>query len=77
MITTIILIALLLFAAHKLGIKTDTKNQVLGGVCAGIARHFKLAPNVVRALAVIFILVTDDLTIALYFLLWATLPSRR
>jgi phage shock protein PspC (stress-responsive transcriptional regulator) len=71
----IVVMAVLLIAAHKEGIKANQYNKVLGGVCSGIAQYAKMNPPLVRALTVLFILVTGGFAILLYILLWATLPK--
>lgn len=73
LIITLILLAVGLIAAHNFGIKRHARDHVFGGVCAGIARRFNLLPNLVRALTVIFALVTHGFGLLLYLALWATL----
>jgi phage shock protein PspC (stress-responsive transcriptional regulator) len=55
-------------------LKRDTKNSVLGGVCAGIANKFGIDPVMVR---VLFILLTlfFGIFFFIYILLWIILPE--
>lgn len=55
-------------------IKRDKKNNVLGGVCAGIANRFNIDPVLVRVLFIIAALLTGIFFIA-YILLWIVLPE--
>ena len=71
----IVLMAGLLIYAHKQGIRADQSNKVIGGVCSGISKRVNMNPPLVRALAVLFALVTGGFAILLYVLLWATLPA--
>ncbi len=61
----LIVFALVLVAAYKLGIKTEQDN-VLGGVCAGIATYTNVPPNLVRVLTFVFCLVTGGIIAVLY-----------
>jgi phage shock protein C len=74
-ILLLILMAVLLIAAHRQGIKADSSNKVFGGVCAGLARYFNLTPSLMRVLTFLFTLVTGGFAILLYILLWITLPT--
>jgi len=74
-ILTLILSAVFLIVARKQGIKPDANKKVFCGVCAGIARRHNLPANVVRAAAVVLLLVTHGLAAVPYFLLWATVAS--
>jgi phage shock protein PspC (stress-responsive transcriptional regulator) len=51
----------------------DTRNKVLGGVCAGLARSIGMSPNVMRLLFVISCVLPGPQFIA-YLVLWAVLP---
>ena len=55
-------------------IKRDKKNNVLGGVCAGIANRFNIDPVLVRVLFIIAALITGIFFIA-YIILWIVLPE--
>ncbi len=74
-IVFLIIFALVLVAAYKLGLKTEQDN-VLGGVCAGIATYTKLPPNLIRVLACVLCVVTGGIVALLYIGLWITLPAR-
>ena len=71
-----VLMAALLIAAHKKGIKANQYNKVLGGVCSGIAQYSNLTPPLVRVLTVLFALFTGGFAILLYISLWITLPKQ-
>ena len=77
-ILTIIVLVVLLLAAHKLAITRNESNSVLGGVCSGIAASSpnNLSVTLVRVLAVLLALVTHGFATLLYILLWITLPKR-
>lgn len=55
--------------------KRDTKNALITGVCAGIAKEFNLNPSVVRILTVISFLVTGSLTFWLYVIAAIVMPK--
>jgi phage shock protein PspC (stress-responsive transcriptional regulator) len=49
-------------------------NRMIGGVCAGIAKRFGLAPTTVRVLAVLSCLLPGPQFVA-YLALWLLLPQ--
>jgi phage shock protein PspC (stress-responsive transcriptional regulator) len=51
-----------------------TKEQLLGGVCAGLGRRWMIDRNLVR-LAFALLAVASGIGIAIYLLLWLTLPN--
>lgn len=55
-------------------IKRDKKKNVLGGVCAGIAKRFNIDPVIIRVLFIVATLITGIFLI-LYIILWAVLPE--
>lgn len=55
-------------------IKRDTKNNILGGVCSGIANRFNIDPVFVRILFVAASFVFG-IFVALYIILWIVLPQ--
>ncbi len=55
-------------------IKRDRKNNVLGGVCSGIANRFNIDPVFVRILFVAASFVFG-IFVALYIILWIVLPE--
>jgi phage shock protein PspC (stress-responsive transcriptional regulator) len=59
--------------AHR-RLSRDTRNKVLGGVCAGIARRYGLSANGLRLAFVISCVLPGPQFIA-YLLLWALLPA--
>jgi phage shock protein PspC (stress-responsive transcriptional regulator) len=52
----------------------DTQRRILGGVCAGIARHYDYDVTVVRIVAVLLAL-PGAFGIVLYLALWVLMPS--
>jgi len=67
--------AVILIACHKVGLRRFANDEVLGGVCAGIAARVNLTPALVRTLTVLAALFTGGTVIVLYILLWITLPK--
>jgi phage shock protein PspC (stress-responsive transcriptional regulator) len=51
----------------------DTRNKVLGGVCAGLARQFGISPSTLRLLFVISCVLPGPQFIA-YVVLWIVMP---
>lgn len=72
-ICVFILLAAALIACHKLGLRRSD-DEVLGGVCAGLAAKVNLTPALVRTLTVLAVLFTGGTVLLLYILLWITLP---
>lgn len=54
----------------------DTGNQMIAGVCSGIARRLGLPPTLVRAAFVISIVLPGP-QVLLYLILWMLLPADR
>ena len=52
----------------------DTRNAVLGGVCAGIARRYGLSTTALRVAFVVSCVLPGPQFLA-YILLWAILPA--
>ncbi len=55
-------------------IKRDKRNNVFGGVCAGIANRFNIDPMLIRIMFIVATLITGVFLI-LYIILWAVLPE--
>ena len=55
-------------------LKRDTKNNVLGGVCAGIANRFDLDPVLVRIIYVTATIIFG-IFFFIYIILWIVLPE--
>lgn len=53
----------------------DPVRKKLGGVCAGIARYFEIAPLIIRILAVISLLVFSQPTLIAYGLAYLILDD--
>lgn len=59
---------------NHLPVLRDSRQRVLGGVCAGLARAWRVDPLLVRAGAVVVAVVTSGLGVFLYVALWLALP---
>ena len=49
--------------------------QMVGGVCAGIADYFEIDPTIVRLVVVLLVLVSNGAIIVAYIVLWAVVPE--
>lgn len=63
-------------AARPVRLYRDADDQVLGGVCAGIAKYFSIDPIVVR-LAFALSVFIGGFGVVLYILLWILLPEAK
>ncbi|MDP2181054.1 MAG: PspC domain-containing protein [Actinomycetota bacterium] len=50
-------------------------DQMLGGVCAGLADYFGLDPTVVRMLAVLLAVVGSGMPVLAYIIMWVVVPD--
>jgi phage shock protein C len=50
-------------------------DQMVGGVCGGVARYFGIDPTLVRVVAVVALVFAFPATIVGYLLAWAIMPS--
>ena len=50
-------------------------DQMIAGVCGGLARYFGIDPTLVRVLAVIALVFTFPAGLIGYLLAWAIMPS--
>jgi phage shock protein C len=50
-------------------------DQMIGGVCGGLARYFDVDPTLVRVVAVVALVFAFPATIVGYLLAWAIMPS--
>ncbi len=50
-------------------------DQVLGGVCAGLAHYFEIDPVLVRLLWVVFTLLSMGFGIIAYLIAWIIIPE--
>jgi len=55
-------------------LRRDTRNAVLGGVCAGIARRYGLSTTTLRVAFVVSCVLPGPQLLA-YVLLWVILPA--
>jgi phage shock protein PspC (stress-responsive transcriptional regulator) len=72
----LIVIGVVAYLFHKNGFTKSANNKVIGGVSAGIAQRLNLNVSLVRVLTVIAGLVSAGLVLAVYIVLWITLPQR-
>jgi len=54
--------------------KRDTSNSILGGVCSGIANHFKIDTSLVR-IAFLAAFLFAGVGPLLYLLMWVIIPA--
>jgi phage shock protein PspC (stress-responsive transcriptional regulator) len=50
-------------------------DQMIAGVCGGLARYFGVDPTLVRVVAVIALVFAFPATLVSYLLAWAIMPS--
>jgi phage shock protein C len=50
-------------------------DQMVAGVCGGVARYFSIDPTLVRVVAVVGLVFAFPATIVGYLLAWAIMPS--
>src|SRR3954471_13400749 len=55
-------------------LRRDTEHRVLGGVCAGLARHFGVDPLIVRV-AFVAAATAGGIGIAIYAIAWVFVPA--
>ena len=60
--------------AHH-GLVRPRQNRLLGGVCAGLAHRFGIAPWTARLLFVLLLMVIPGSQILIYPVLWILMPS--
>ena len=51
-------------------------DQMVGGVCGGVARYFGVDPTLVRVVAVVALVFAFPATIVGYLLSWAIMPQQ-
>lgn len=59
------------------GLVRPREGRVLGGVCAGLARRFGIAPWPARLLFVLMLMVIPGSQILIYPVLWILMPSEQ
>jgi phage shock protein PspC (stress-responsive transcriptional regulator) len=62
-------------AFRRQGLVRPREGRILGGVCAGLARRFGIAPWAMRILFIITLIVIPGSQILIYPLLWILMPS--
>ena len=62
-------------ACRRQGLIRPRQGRILGGVCAGLARRFGIAPWAMRILFVITLIVIPGSQIIVYPILWILMPS--
>ncbi|MCV2490383.1 PspC domain-containing protein [Geodermatophilus sp. YIM 151500] len=55
-------------------LRRDTRNRVIAGVCAGIARRYGLSPTALRVAFVVSCILPGPQFVA-YLLLWVLIPA--
>jgi phage shock protein C len=50
-------------------------DQMIAGICGGVARYFGIDPTLVRVIAVVALVFAFPATIIGYLLAWAIMPS--
>jgi len=58
----------------NLPLRRDTRNKVIGGVCAGIARRYGMSRNGLRLAFVVSCVLPGPQVVA-YILLWVLIPA--
>lgn len=51
-----------------------SNDQMIGGVCGGLARYFDVDPTLVRVVAVVALVLAFPATVVGYLLAWAIMP---
>ena len=59
------------------GPEPSVTGRILGGVCAGLARRFGIAPTMMRILFVVTLIVIPGSQIIVYPILWILMISAR
>jgi phage shock protein C len=62
-------------AFRRQGLVRPRQGRILGGVCAGLARRFGIAPWAMRILFIITLIVIPGSQIIVYPILWILMPS--
>lgn len=68
-------LAIVLIACSSAGIRRQSRDEVIGGVCSGIAHRLGTTPNLVRVLTVLLALCTGGAVVLGYIGLWIVLPQ--
>ena len=50
-------------------------DKMLGGVCAGLAKHFNIDPTIVRLVYVMFTMLSVGFGVFVYLLFWVITPE--
>jgi phage shock protein PspC (stress-responsive transcriptional regulator) len=53
----------------------DPEEQILGGVCGGLAAYFNMDPVVIRLIGVLLFFITSGLALFVYLILWIVVPK--
>ena len=62
-------------AFRRQGLVRPRQGRILGGVCAGLARRFGIAPWAMRILFIVTLIVIPGSQIIVYPILWILMPS--
>lgn len=60
---------------RKKRIYRDSDNEIIGGVCSGIAAYFSIDPVIVRLIFLVSLITGSGIVI--YFILWAIIPEAK
>ena len=55
----------------------NTKENIIGGVCAGIADHFETDPVLIRLMWVFLTLISVGAGILAYIISWIIIPKKK
>jgi phage shock protein C len=62
-------------AFRRQGLVRPRQGRIIGGVCAGLARRFGIAPWAMRILFIVTLIVIPGSQIIVYPILWILMPS--
>ena len=62
-------------AFRRQGLIRPRQGRILGGVCAGLARRFGIAPWAMRILFIVTLIVIPGSQLIVYPILWILMPS--
>jgi phage shock protein PspC (stress-responsive transcriptional regulator) len=74
LILTLVACIILAYLIKKHNIKRDLDNEIIAGVCAGIAKRFSVTPNAVR-LAFVLSVIFFGIGILPYIILWVIMEE--
>ncbi len=75
-IVFLLYVVVLVKIVKKFDLKRDSVNEVLGGVCSGLAKKLKVTSNLVR-LCFVVSLILFGFGFWSYIILWAAMPEEQ